>query len=73
MRPLFVIQLRAPRASLKVKSYALTHSRQRGAHFIILSVTDTRTPELVCSQRLCHSHVWQTDQANFRLLNLVNS
>ena len=31
MRPLFVTQLRAPRASLKIKSYALTHSRQRGA------------------------------------------
>ncbi len=31
MRPLFVIQRRAPRASLKIKSYALTHSRQRGA------------------------------------------
>ena len=33
MRPLFVIQRRAPRASLKIKSYALTHSRQRGASF----------------------------------------
>ena len=31
MRPLFVIQRRAERASLKIKSYALTHSRQRGA------------------------------------------
>ena len=30
MRPLFVIQRRAERASLKIKSYALTHSRQRG-------------------------------------------
>ncbi len=33
MRPLFLIQPRAPRASLKIKSYALTHSRQRGATF----------------------------------------
>ena len=33
MRPLFVIQRRAERASLKIKSYALTHSRQRGAVF----------------------------------------
>ena len=31
MRPLLVIQRRAERASLKIKSYALTHSRQRGA------------------------------------------
>jgi hypothetical protein len=36
MRPLFVIQLRAPRASLKIKSYALTHSRQRGAKMQVL-------------------------------------
>jgi hypothetical protein len=35
MRPLFVIQLRAPRASHKIKSDALTHSRQRGARFLV--------------------------------------
>jgi hypothetical protein len=29
MRPLFVAPLRAPRASLKIESYALTHSQQR--------------------------------------------
>lgn len=34
MRPLFVIQRRAERASLKIKSYALTHSRQRGAKLL---------------------------------------
>ena len=34
MRPLLVIQRRAERASLKIKSYALTHSRQRGAKLL---------------------------------------
>jgi hypothetical protein len=29
------IQLRAPRASLKIKSFALTHSRQRRAYFLM--------------------------------------